>query len=95
MTQVIKPQLNPIPNASTKAFNDMNEWFNKNKKKYDKHIVIITVQNPLLQKASKADPKFNDSFDTLMKLCSCNLTSKDLKLNDTNNSENPQFLNII
>ena len=91
----LKPQLNPIPNASTKAFNDMNEWFNKNKKKYDKHIVIITVQNPLLQKASKADPKFNDSFDTLMKLCSCNLTSKDLKLNDTNNSENPQFLNII
>ena len=91
----LKPQLNPIPNASTKAFNDMNEWFNKNKKKYDKHIVIITIQNPLLQKASKADPKFNDSFDTLMKLCSCNLTSKDLKLNDTNNSENPQFLNII
>jgi len=91
----LKPQPNPITKASTKAFKDMNEWFNKNKKKYDKHIVIITVQNPLLQKASKADPKFNDSFDTLMKLCSCNLTSKDLKLNDTNNSENPQFLNII
>ena len=93
----LKPTKNTITKASTKAFNDMNEWFNTDefKNKYDKHIVIITVQNPLLQKASKADPKFNDSFDTLMKLCSCNLTSKDLKLNDTNNSENPQFLNII
>jgi hypothetical protein len=91
----LKPEPNPITKASTKAFNDMNEWFNKNKKKYDKHIVIITVQNPLLQKASKADSTFNVSFNTLMKLCSCNLTSKDLKLNDTNNSENPQFLNII